>query len=30
MATLAADNIPDNGNYTGENIKILEGLEAVR
>jgi DNA gyrase subunit B len=36
MATLAADELPladnngDNGNYTGENIKILEGLEAVR
>jgi DNA gyrase subunit B len=30
MATLAADNLPDNGSYTGDNIKILEGLEAVR
>jgi DNA gyrase subunit B len=36
MATLAADELPladnngDNSNYTGENIKILEGLEAVR
>jgi DNA gyrase subunit B len=30
MATLATDNLPDNGSYTGENIKILEGLEAVR
>ncbi|HEX3893101.1 MAG TPA: DNA topoisomerase (ATP-hydrolyzing) subunit B [Terracidiphilus sp.] len=30
MATVAADNLPDNGSYTGENIKILEGLEAVR
>jgi DNA gyrase subunit B len=36
MATLAADEHPltdnngNNGNYTGENIKILEGLEAVR
>src|SRR5579864_1677681 len=35
MATLAADELPladngNNGDYTGENIKILEGLEAVR
>ena len=35
MATESPDDIPprdndDNGNYTGENIKILEGLEAVR
>ncbi len=30
MATLAAETMTDNGNYTGENIKILEGLEAVR
>jgi DNA gyrase subunit B len=30
MATLAADNIPDNGNYTGENITVLEGMEHVR
>ncbi len=30
MATIPADKLPDNGNYTGENIKILEGLEAVR
>ncbi|HEX4286959.1 MAG TPA: DNA topoisomerase (ATP-hydrolyzing) subunit B [Terracidiphilus sp.] len=30
MATLTTDNLPDNGSYTGENIKILEGLEAVR
>jgi DNA gyrase subunit B len=33
MATLPPDNssLPeDNGQYTGENIKILEGLEAVR
>jgi DNA gyrase subunit B len=35
MATLAADELPmpdddGNNNYTGENIKILEGLEAVR
>jgi DNA gyrase subunit B len=33
MATEAIGSIPlmeDNGNYTGENIKILEGLEAVR
>ncbi len=33
MATEAVNNIPlpeDNGSYTGENIKILEGLEAVR
>ncbi len=30
MATFAAKNLPDNGSYTGDNIKILEGLEAVR
>jgi DNA gyrase subunit B len=36
MATLASENNlmddqnGNNGNYTGENIKILEGLEAVR
>jgi DNA gyrase subunit B len=33
MATDPLSNIPipeDNGSYTGENIKILEGLEAVR
>jgi DNA gyrase subunit B len=35
MATLAPENDPSgnnggNGGYTGENIKILEGLEAVR
>ena len=30
MATIPTDNFPDNGSYTGENIKILEGLEAVR
>jgi DNA gyrase subunit B len=36
MATQTPDNTPlpeqngNNGNYTGENIKILEGLEAVR
>jgi DNA gyrase subunit B len=36
MATLAADELPlaenngNNGDYTGDNIKILEGLEAVR
>jgi DNA gyrase subunit B len=30
MATFAAETMTDNGNYTGENIKILEGLEAVR
>jgi DNA gyrase subunit B len=36
MATLAPDETPltdevgSNGSYTGENIKILEGLEAVR
>ena len=33
MATepLSTTPIPaDNGSYTGENIKILEGLEAVR
>jgi len=34
MATLPADKFPENGStngeYTGENIKILEGLEAVR
>ncbi len=33
MATQVPDNDPrpgDNGSYTGENIKILEGLEAVR
>src|ERR1039457_1061350 len=35
MATESSDGIPpgdngDNGNYTGENIRILEGLEAVR
>jgi DNA gyrase subunit B len=33
MATEEAGNIPmpeDNSSYTGENIKILEGLEAVR
>jgi DNA gyrase subunit B len=33
MATEAPGGIPlpeDNGSYTGENIKILEGLEAVR
>ena len=30
MATIPTDNLPDNGTYTGENIKILEGLEAVR
>jgi DNA gyrase subunit B len=34
MATLPADKLMeengDNGNYTGENIKILGGLEAVR
>ncbi len=33
MATLPPENSPlpeDNGQYTGENIKILEGLEAVR
>jgi DNA gyrase subunit B len=30
MATIPTDNLPDNGSYTGENIKILEGLEAVR
>jgi DNA gyrase subunit B len=33
MATQIPDGIPipeDNGNYTGENIKVLEGLEAVR
>jgi DNA gyrase subunit B len=33
MATEAASILPvagDNDNYTGENIKILEGLEAVR
>ena len=30
---MATENIPlpqDNGSYTGENIKVLEGLEAVR
>jgi len=33
MATDPVDNTPlpaENGSYTGENIKILEGLEAVR
>jgi DNA gyrase subunit B len=33
MATQVPDGIPlpdDNGSYTGENIKVLEGLEAVR
>jgi DNA gyrase subunit B len=35
MATVAPDDFPlpddeNNGSYTGENIKILEGLEAVR
>ncbi len=33
MATETPDGVPmpeNNGNYTGENIKILEGLEAVR
>ncbi|MDR3772803.1 MAG: DNA topoisomerase (ATP-hydrolyzing) subunit B [Terracidiphilus sp.] len=33
MATEVPDDFPlpeDNGNYTGESIKILEGLEAVR
>ncbi|HTB96040.1 MAG TPA: DNA topoisomerase (ATP-hydrolyzing) subunit B [Terracidiphilus sp.] len=37
MATLPSENLPEehmddgnNGSYTGENIKILEGLEAVR
>src|ERR1700744_993744 len=30
MATIPTENLPDNGSYTGENIKILEGLEAVR
>jgi DNA gyrase subunit B len=35
MATESSGGIPpgdngDNGNYTGENIKVLEGLEAVR
>jgi DNA gyrase subunit B len=36
MATEVPGGIPhsgengDNGNYTGENIKVLEGLEAVR
>jgi DNA gyrase subunit B len=33
MATQIPDGIPlpeDNGSYTGENIKVLEGLEAVR
>jgi len=33
MATLPAEKLMEengNGNYTGENIKILEGLEAVR
>ena len=33
MATEVPGNLPlpeDNGSYTGENIKILEGLEAVR
>jgi DNA gyrase subunit B len=30
MATLATDNIPDNGSYTGENITVLEGMEHVR
>ena len=33
MATEVVPSIPlsdDNGSYTGENIKVLEGLEAVR
>jgi len=32
MATDGSGGNPpgDNGNYTGENIRILEGLEAVR
>ena len=32
MATLPTNepSVPNNGSYTGENIKILEGLEAVR
>ncbi len=33
MATEVVSNLPlsdDNGSYTGENIKVLEGLEAVR
>src|SRR6201995_5486468 len=30
MATAPDTLPPDNGSYTGENIKILEGLEAVR
>src|SRR6266700_8447864 len=33
MATEIPDDtllVQDNGHYTGENIKILEGLEAVR
>jgi DNA gyrase subunit B len=33
MATQVPDGIPlpdENGSYTGENIKVLEGLEAVR
>jgi len=33
MATDPVSNTPlpaENGSYTGENIKILEGLEAVR
>ncbi len=30
MATKDDDKAPDNGSYTSENIKILEGLEAVR
>jgi len=33
MATEAIQNLPvhgDNDSYTGENIRILEGLEAVR
>src|SRR6202453_475958 len=28
--SLSDSEITDNGSYTGENIKILEGLEAVR
>ncbi len=30
MATIPPGNDGNNGNYTGDNIKILEGLEAVR
>ena len=30
MVTEAMPEPEDNGSYTGENIKVLEGLEAVR